>query len=204
MINAYSNSTGSAIRVLHRHGNLPSPIGYLGGDFNCPSDHWDMGWNRRNSLHAYLLKEFTENQGLLCRSLGGATHFPDNGSTLSILDLIFLPGEDCDSVVTIGHRSESDHCPFFIEIRFPILTEAKPPSIKVGSEADVEFTSDIMDTLNVIADHMQNLPASLAHDDITHIMTRISECFAKAWDAHASSPWILVLLGQPLNYLLKA
>ena len=74
------------------------------------------------------------------------------------------------------------------------MTEAKPPSIKVGSKADAEFTSDIMDTLNVIADHMQNLPASLACDDITHIMTHISECFAKAWDAHTSSPQISVWL----------
>jgi len=62
----------------------------------------------------------------------------------------------------------------------------------MGSEADAEFTSNIMDALNVIADHVQNSPASLARDDITHITTCISECFAKAWDAHAFSPRILV------------
>ena len=194
MINAYSDSTGSAIWVLYKHRNLPSPISYLGGNFNCPLDHWDVGLTHCNSPHVYLLKEFTENHGLLCRSLGGATHFPDNGSTPSILDFIFLPGEDHDSVVTMGHRGESDHCLFFIEICFPILVEAKPPNIKAGSKADAEFTFDIMDALNVIADHVQNSPASLACDDITHIMTHISECFAKAWEAHASSLRTLVQL----------
>jgi len=44
MLNVYSDSKGSAIRDLQEHGSIPSPIGYLGSDFNCPLDWWDPEW----------------------------------------------------------------------------------------------------------------------------------------------------------------
>ena len=119
-------------------------------------------------------------------------HYSANSKNPSIINLVFLPGNDKDSIISIGKHDESDHCPFFIELRFPIFTGNKPSNIKADSEADAEFTSDVMDALNVIADHMQNSPVSQAHDDITHITMLISECFAKAWETHANPSWTLV------------
>jgi len=68
----------------------------------------------------------------------------------SITDLIFLQGSNNDSIISIGKCGESDHCPFFVKLRFPIITGSKPPTIKVGLEEDTEFTSDVMDYLGAI------------------------------------------------------
>jgi len=186
MLNIYSDSTGSAIRALSTHKSISSPIGYLGSDFNCPSELWDLEYSRGNSPFAEVLADFTYQHGLYYHQLGCPMHYPANGKNPSIIDLVFLPGNDEESIISIGKRGESDHCPFFVELRFPILTGNKLPNIKVGSEADAEFTSDIMDSLNVITGHVQNSPESQSCDDIIHIMTFISECFAKAWEAHAT------------------
>ena len=194
MLNVYSDSTGSAIRALSTHKSIPSPIGYLGSDFNCPSDLWDLEYSCGNSPLADVLADFAYQHGLYYRQLECPMHYPANGKNPSIIDLIFLPGNDEDSMISIGKCSESDHCPFFVELRFPILTGNKPPNIKADSEADAEFTSDIMDALNVIADHMQNSPASQSYDDITHVTMLISKCFAKAWETHATLSQTLVHL----------
>jgi len=188
MLNVYSDSTGSAIRILRTLESIPSPIGYLGGDFNCLSELWDPEYSRRNSPLAEVLADFVYQHGLYYHQLGCPTHYPANGDNPSIIDLVFLPGNDEESIISIGKCGESDHCSFFVELRFPILTGNKPPSIKAGSEADAKFTSDIMDGLNVIA----GLAKPQSHDDIIHIMTLISECFAKAWEAHATPSWTSV------------
>ena len=112
-------------------------------------------------------------------------HYPANSNSPSIINLVFLSGNDKKSIISIGKHGESDHCSFFIELRFPILVENKSSSIKAGLKANAKFTSDVIDALNVIANHVQHLPASQLRDNITHITTLISKCFAKAWKAHA-------------------
>ena len=109
LVNAYSDSSGSAIRIL-RDSDIPL-LSYLGGDFNCPSRHWDENVIRSNPL-ANSLFEFAEEHGLDFRTGGiGATHYPRNGSRPSIIDLVFLPIGDQDSVVHCGDLGESDHWP---------------------------------------------------------------------------------------------
>jgi len=186
MLNVYSDSTGSAIRALSTHENILFPIGYLGSDFNCPSELWDLDYFCGNSSFAEVLADFAHQHGSYCRQLGCPMHYPTNGKNPSIIDLIFLPRNDVESIISIGKHSESDYCPFFIELRFPILTGNILPNIKAGSEADAKFISDIINSLNVITGHMQNLPESQSGDDITYIMTLISKCFAKGWEAHAT------------------
>jgi len=121
-------------------------------------------------------------------------HYLANSKNPSIINLIFLPENNEDSIISMAKHGESDHCPFFVELRFSILIENKPLNIKAGSEADAKFISDIIDALNIIADHVQNLPVSQSCDDITHIMTLISNCFAKAWKAYATTLQTLVHL----------
>ena len=78
LVNAYSDSNGSAIRIL-RDSDIPL-LSYLGGDFNCPSRHWDESVIRSNPL-ANSLFEFAEEHGLDFRTGGiGATHYPRNRS----------------------------------------------------------------------------------------------------------------------------
>ena len=61
LINTYSDEHGSAIKIL-RDADLPL-IGYLGGDFNCHSNHWDENIVCSNYL-AKSLFEFAEEHGL--------------------------------------------------------------------------------------------------------------------------------------------
>jgi len=129
------------------------------------------------------LEDFAITNGLEYQNLGCATHFPENGSHPSTIDLVFLPGNDQDSYSKVEKRGESDHCPILTELRFPILTENKPPSIKAGSEADTEFTNDI---LKSIASVMCPTKTG-SHEDIMHITTLVSEYIAKAWKAHTTS-----------------
>jgi len=82
MLNVYSDSTGSAIRTLSTLESIPSPIGYLGGDFNCPSELWDPEYSHRNSPLAEVLADFAYQHGLYYRQLGCPTHYPANGDNL--------------------------------------------------------------------------------------------------------------------------
>jgi hypothetical protein len=41
LMNVYSDDGGSAIRYLEDHLDEIPALGYMGGDFNCPSSHWD-------------------------------------------------------------------------------------------------------------------------------------------------------------------
>ena len=143
LVNAYSDSSGSAIRILH-DSDIPF-LSYLGGNFNCPSEHWDENVIHSNPF-TNSLSEFTEEHGLDFRTGGiGAIHYPRNGSRPSIIDLVFLPIGNQDSVVHCGNLGESDHQPINTFIRFSILEETLPPRIKKGSEEESGFLSDLVD-----------------------------------------------------------
>jgi hypothetical protein len=40
-MNTYSDENGSAIRYIEDNLEVFPDLGYMGGDFNCPSSHWD-------------------------------------------------------------------------------------------------------------------------------------------------------------------
>ena len=172
-------------------GKVPHPPGYC---------QWSRESRKVRSpptkmLHCLIHSSSCWLQGhhaLYYHQLGCPMHYPANNNNPSIINLVFLSRNDEESIISMGKHGESDHCLLFVELRFPIFTGNKPPSMNADLEADTEFTSDVIDTLNVIADHMKNLPVSQLHDNITHIMTLISECFAKAWEAHATSLWMSV------------
>ena len=176
-------TSGSAIRTLH-DSDIPL-LSYLGGDFNCPSKHWDQNVICSNPL-ANSLFEFAEEHGLDFRTGGiGAIHYPRNGSRPSIINLVFLPIGDQDSVVHCGDLGESDHQPINTFICFPILEDTLPPRIKKGSEDESGFLSDLVDSILSIL-----VPTGSTKNDVTLIMKLIGDAVSKAWDAHASFPWV--------------
>jgi hypothetical protein len=50
LMNVYSDNRGSAIRYLEDHLDKIPALGYMGGDFNCPSSHWDPACLRSHPL----------------------------------------------------------------------------------------------------------------------------------------------------------
>ena len=183
LVNAYSDSSGSAIRILC-NSDIPL-LSYLGGDFNCPSRHWDENVIPSNPLTNSLF-EFMEEHGLDFRTGSiGATHYPRNGSRPSIIDLVFLPIGDQDSVIHCGDLGESDHRLINTFIRFSILEETLPSQIKKGSEEESGFLSDLVNSISSIL-----VPLGSSEDDVTLVMKLIGDSVFKAWDAHASSPQV--------------
>jgi len=152
----------------------------------APQNYGTQNTSIKTPHFAEVLADFAYQHGLYYHQLGCPMHYPANRKNPSIIDLVFLPRNDEESIISIGKRSESDHGPFFVELRFSILTGNKLPNIKAGLEADAKFTSDIIDSLNVITEHMQSSPESQSCDNITHITKLIGKCFAKAWKAHAT------------------
>src|ERR1700724_3598027 len=102
VLNVFSPPNGSAIRVLHEHVNLPR-IDYMGGDFNCPSRHWDKSLNNFTPL-AETLSHFAEENGMSYMWNDHKTHSPFNSSRPSIIDLVFLRLVDNDSCIKVGNR----------------------------------------------------------------------------------------------------
>jgi hypothetical protein len=41
LMNMYSDENGSAVRYIEDNLEAFPDLGYMGGDFNCPSSHWD-------------------------------------------------------------------------------------------------------------------------------------------------------------------
>jgi hypothetical protein len=58
LMNVYSDDGGFAIRYLEDHLDEIPALGYMGGDFNCPSSHWDPTCLRAHPL-ANTLEECT-------------------------------------------------------------------------------------------------------------------------------------------------
>src|SRR5215469_17893162 len=107
LIGIYSNNLGTGI--LHLLDAIPKLlyIQFLGGDFNCPSELWDL-LHRGSSTKANKLLEASSLLGLsrAIPAVGGYTFFPGNLDLRpSILDLVFSPGGYSD--ITIRDRSTS-------------------------------------------------------------------------------------------------
>ena len=181
IMNVYSDSSGTSIRVLSDHVNLPR-IDYMGGDFNCPSRHWDLSMNHFTPL-AETLSRFAEENGLIYMLNDRKTHSPFNGSRPSILDLVFLCLVDNDSYIKIGNRGESDHHPIITYFNFPLFSENRPPNIPTNSEEESKFVADVVESLSSIP-----IPGTRSQESIIHVVKMIRDCIKSAWDSHAISP----------------
>lgn len=56
LINVYSDENGSAIWYLKDHLDVFPDVSYMGGDFNCPSAHWDMTLNHEHPMANRLME----------------------------------------------------------------------------------------------------------------------------------------------------
>jgi hypothetical protein len=90
LMNMYSDEDGSAIWYIEDHLEVFPDLGYMGGDFNCPSSHWDAT--------------------ILCKQ-GWVTHLSYNAVLHgSILDLVFLLiYQGYTANLIIGDKGELNH-----------------------------------------------------------------------------------------------
>jgi hypothetical protein len=87
-------------------------LGYMGGDFNCPSSHWDVTVLREHPMATRLMECATSLKlERVAPPLGQVTHLLYNAALCgSILDLVFFPiywGYMAN--LTIGDKGKPNH-----------------------------------------------------------------------------------------------
>jgi hypothetical protein len=183
LINVYNDkSTNSAINLLSAvAADLPE-IGYMGGDFNCPSPLWDDTITNHNSS-ANRLYDLADLMRLEVQrdAIGSPTHFPFNGGRPSIIDLAFLPEGDTKSSFSVGERGPSDHAPLLTEIPFTLDFEYSTLRIKPGSEEESEF-------LKLVSQHLTALEVPPGPEGVSDLVTRIAKIVESAWLQKATVP----------------
>jgi hypothetical protein len=92
-MNMYSDENGSAIQYIKDHLGAFLDLGYMGGDFNCPSLHWDATVLCEHPMATRLMECATFlNLERVALPLGQVTHLPyDVMLLVSIFNLVFLP-----------------------------------------------------------------------------------------------------------------
>jgi hypothetical protein len=93
LMNMYSDENSSAIRYIEDNLEAFPDLGYMGGDFNCPSSHWDATVLCKHPMATRLMECATSlNMERVAPPSGRVTHLLYNVALRgSILDLMFLP-----------------------------------------------------------------------------------------------------------------
>jgi hypothetical protein len=124
LMNTYSDENGSAIRYIKDHLEAFPDLGYMGGDFNCPSSHWDAAVLCKHPMATRLMECATSlNMERVALPLGQVTHLLYNAVLRgSILDLVFLPiywGYTAN--LTIGDKGKPNHFLLLLDVTLKVF-----------------------------------------------------------------------------------
>lgn len=185
LMNVYSDENGSAIRYLEDHLDAFPDVSYMGGDFNCPSAHWDATLNHEHPM-ANRLMECAAALSLerIAPPSGRVTHLPYNSALRgSILDLVFVPafrGYTAD--LTLGEKGEPDHFPLLLDIPLRVEFPEGKMSIKVDSEEEDDFLAEVRLLLGLIP-----IPDVMSAEQTQLVAQAVAEGFETAWSHHAKA-----------------
>jgi hypothetical protein len=183
LLNTYSDEHGSAIRYIEDNLEVFPDLGYMGGDFNCPSSHWDATVLCKHPMATRLMECATSlNMERVAPPSGRVTHLPYNAALRgSILDLVFLPiyrGYTAD--LTIGDKGEPDHFPLLLDVPLKVFWPEGKMSIKADSEEEADFLGEVIISLGQI-----QIPDIMSADHTQAVAQAISKVFDSAWTHHA-------------------
>jgi hypothetical protein len=183
LMNMYSDENGSAIQYIEDNLEVFPDLGYMGGDFNCPSSHWDATVLHKHPMATRLMECTTSlNMERLALPLGWVTHLPYNAALRgSILDLVFLPiyrGYTAD--LTIGDKGKPDHFPLLLDVPLKVFWPEGKMSIKANSEQEADFLGEVIISLGQIP-----IPDVMSGDHTQVVAQVISKVFDSAWTHHA-------------------
>jgi hypothetical protein len=153
LMNMYSDENGSAIRYIEDHLEAFPDLGYMGGDFNCPSSHWDATVLRKHPMATRLMECATSlNMERVALPSGRITHLLYNAALCGlILNLVFLPiywGYTAD--LTIGDKGEPNHFPLLLDVPLKVFWLEGKMSIKADSEEEADFLGEVIISLGQI------------------------------------------------------
>jgi hypothetical protein len=183
LMNTYSDENGSAIQYIEDNLEVFPDLGCMGGDFNCPSSHWDATVLHEHPMATRLMECATSlNMERVAPPLGQVTHLPYNAALCgSILDLMFLPiyqGYTAD--LTIGDKDMPDHFPLLLDVPLKVFWPEEKMSIKADSEEEADFLGEVIISLGQIP-----IPDVMSADHTQAVAQAISKVFDSAWTHHA-------------------
>jgi hypothetical protein len=185
LMNKYSDENGSAIRYIEDNLEAFPDLGYMGGDFNCPSSHWDATILCKHTMATRLMECATSlNMERVALPLGWVTHLLYNVVLCgSILDLVFLLiywGYTAD--LTIGDKGKPNHFPLLLDVPLKVFWPEGKMSIKADSEEEVDFLGEVTISLGQIP-----IPDAMSVDHTQAVAQAISKVFDSAWLLHAKA-----------------
>jgi hypothetical protein len=175
LMNMYLDENGSAIQYIKDHLEVFPDLGYMGGDFNCPSSHWDATVLCKHPMATRLMECATSlNMERVALPLGQVTHLPYNAVFCGlILDLVFL---------TIGDKGEPDHFPLLLDVPLKVFWLEGKMSIKANSKEEADFLGKVTISLGQIP-----IPDVMSVDQTQAVAQAISEVFDSVWTHQAKA-----------------
>ncbi|KAF5309958.1 hypothetical protein D9619_010442 [Psilocybe cf. subviscida] len=193
LMNVYSDSEFTAIRLLSDHADTLPLFQYMGGDFNCHSSVWDPVPRAPNVAASHWLLQAAAEIGLELATVAnpGPTHIPrDVTKRPLVIDLVFLPVALSAAVSTkrvINDQSDLDHIPLLTSIPIlPVVQTATRQCLPSDPEKAQAFLDDLVTKLRLIV-----------LDDVEAAAKVLADTFSAAWLAHSrdsnvmrcSNPW---------------
>jgi hypothetical protein len=183
LMNTYSDENGSAIQYIKDNLEVFPDLGYMGGDFNCPSSHWDATVLCEHPMATRLMECATSlNMERVAPPSGRATHLPYNavlyGSILNLVFLLIYRGYTAD--LMIGDKGEPDHFPLLLDVPLKVFWPEGKMSIKADSEEETDFLAEVIISLSQIP-----IPDVMSVDHTQAVAQAISKVFDSAWTHHA-------------------
>jgi hypothetical protein len=162
-------------------------LGYMGGDFNCPSSHWDATVLREHPMATRLMECATSlNMERVALPLGWVTHLSYNAALCGlILNCVVLPiyrGYTAD--LTIGDKGKPNHFPLLIDVPLKVFWPEGKMSIKANSKEEADFLGGVIISLGQIP-----IPDAMSVDHTQAVAQVISKVFDSAWLLHAKAKW---------------
>jgi hypothetical protein len=128
-------------------------LGYMGGDFNCPSSHWHTTVKCKHPMATRLMECATSlKMERVALPSGRVIHLPYNAALRgSILDLVFLPiYRGYTANLTIGDKGEPNHFLLLLDVPLKVFCPEGKMSIKANSEEEADFLGKVIISLRHI------------------------------------------------------
>jgi hypothetical protein len=187
LMNMYSDENGSAIQYIKDHLEVSPDLGYMGGDFNCPSSHWAATVLCKHPMATRLMECATSlNMGRVALPSGRVTHLPYNAALHGlILDLIFLPiYQGYTANLTIGDKGEPNHFPLLLDVPLKVFWLEGKMSIKANSKEEADFLGEVIISLGQIP-----IPDVMSANQTQAVAQAIFKVFDSVWTHHAKAKW---------------
>jgi hypothetical protein len=185
LMNTYSDENGSAIQYIEDHLDVFPDLGCMGGDFDCPSSHWDTTVLCKHPMDTRLMECPTSlNMERVSPPSGQVTHLPYNvalyGSILNLVFLLIYWGYTAN--LTIGDKGKPNDFLLLLDVPLKVFWLEGKMSIKANSAEEADFLGEVIISLSQIP-----IPDVMSADHTQAVAQVISKVFDLVWTHNAKA-----------------